>query len=186
MRLDSLRTVVSGRLFVICAVLVALCALVTLVVSTRSRVPSEALAGPSVTARGSGGAVPQGGGSSGAPSSSAWTPPKWDTEENPAWKVGVSLRPMDHDIIAALQSGHVERSQVTDLFPDKPYQVRLAGSPATQQFRFVLIDLNRDGKWDERWDLGEPGQIKREVMHDPDALGHDTMYTLNQGKWQPH
>ncbi len=121
-----------------------------------------------------------------------WTAPHWDTEEDPHWKAGVPLRPMDRDIIAALQSGKVERKDVVDVFPDKPYRVRFAGSPATQVVAFVLIDLNRDGKpdspdqWDERWDIREPGTIKRTVTHDPDAQGQQVMYTLIKGRWQPH
>ena len=121
-----------------------------------------------------------------------WIPPRWDTQEDPHWTAGVPLRPMDHDIIAALQSGKVERKDVVDVFPDKPYKVRFAGSPANQTFVYVLIALDRtkatDNKdqWDERWDLSEPGSIKRTVMHDPQAQGHQVMYTLVKGRWQPH
>lgn len=121
-----------------------------------------------------------------------WVPPHWDTEEDPHWKAGIPMRPMDHDIIAALQSGTVERKDVVDVFPDKPYRVRFAGSPATQSFVYVLIALDRtkahDNKdqWDERWDLSEPGTIKRTVMHDPDGQGQQVMYTLVKGRWQPH
>jgi hypothetical protein len=93
---------------------------------------------------------------------------------------------MDHDIIAALQSGTVERTAMPDVFPDRPYKVRFAGSPTTQQFAYVLVDLNRDDKWDERWDLSEPGQIKRTVEHDPEAQGEKVTYTLVKGRWQPH
>jgi len=93
---------------------------------------------------------------------------------------------MDHDIIAALQSGTVERTSMTDVFPDRPYRVRFAGSPASQTFEHVLVDLNRDDKWDERWDLTKPGTIERTVMHDPNAQDQPVMYTLVKGRWQPH
>jgi len=93
---------------------------------------------------------------------------------------------MDHDIIAALQSGTVERTSVPDVFPDRPYRVRLAGSPVTQVFAYVLVDLNRDDKWDERWDLTKPGAIERTVEHDPNGEGQKVMYTLVKGRWQPH
>ena len=121
-----------------------------------------------------------------ASGSSGPMPPKWDTEETPTWRVGVPLRPMDRDIIAVLLSGHVARTAMPDIFPDRPYQVRLAGNPDEGQFQYVLIDMNRDGKWDERWDLSQPGQIRRQVPHDPDALNREVNYTLTHGRWQPH
>lgn len=112
--------------------------------------------------------------------------PHWDTEEDPHWKAGISLRPMDHDIIAALQSGTVARTAMPDVFPDRPYDVRFAGNPETQTFAYVLVDLNRDGTIDEKWDLTKPGAIERVVFHDPDARNQKVMYTLVKGKWQPH
>jgi hypothetical protein len=93
---------------------------------------------------------------------------------------------MDHDIIAALQSGTVERKDVADVFPDRPYKVRFAGNPATQTFAYVLIDLNRDDQWDEKWDLSVPGAIKRTAFHDPQAQGQEVSFTLVKGRWQPH
>jgi hypothetical protein len=187
MRAEFLRSAILGRLVVGLGLLALASAVVALVVSTRSRVPTEAHADspPTSSARWRP-ADPSSPAATAGPSSSAWQPPKWSTEEDPRWKVGVPMRPMDRDIIAALQSGHIERTAELDLFPDKPYQVRLSGNPTMQQFRFVLVDLNRDGKWDEKWDLGEPGQIKRSVPHDPDGAGHDVMYTLVNGRWQPH
>jgi hypothetical protein len=112
--------------------------------------------------------------------------PVWDTEEIPGWKTGVAMRPMDRDVVAALRSGRIERTSMLDLFPDRAYRVRLTGSARQQQFRWVLVDWNRDGVWDERWDLGEPGQILRTVTHDPDSMGHEVMYTLTHGRWLPH
>ena len=41
-------------------------------------------------------------------------------------------------------------------------------------------------KIDERWDLTEPGTIKRTVTHDPQAQGQQVMFTLVKGRWQPH
>jgi hypothetical protein len=111
--------------------------------------------------------------------------PKWDTQELPNWP-GLPLRPMDHDLIDAMLSGHIARQSMLDLFPDRPYRVRLVGSADMQLFQFAMIDLDRDGKWDEQWDLSKPGQIQRHVAHDPAAGGHEVMYTLAHGKWQPH
>jgi len=122
-----------------------------------------------------------------APASDSGAPGRrWDTEEIPTWKVGVPMRPMDRDIVAALVAGHVDRSRVIDLFPERAYQVRLAGSAETGAFPYLLVDLNRDGTWDERWDLTKPGEIRRTVTHDPDAYGREVTYTLAHGRWQPH
>ncbi len=154
------------------------------VYTARSR-PSEPAGGASQAASPAGDASAAA--STGAAGdASGWTPPHWDTEEDPHWTAGVPLRPMDHDIIAALRSGTIARTSVPDLFPDQPYHVRLAGSPVTQTFAYVLIDLNRDDKWDERWDLTKPGAITRTVEHDPSAQGEKVVYTLVKGRWQPH
>lgn len=134
------------------------------------------------------------GGASASASDAGWKPPVFDTFEDPRYKAGIPMRPMDHDIIAAVQSGKVERKDVLDLFPDKPYRVRLVGSPASQTFVYVLIQMDRTAKqdpdprqaWDERWDLREPGTIKRYVFRDPNAQGEQVMYTLTKGRWQPH
>lgn len=179
MRADLLQPLTLAGLVLVCGVVAA-------VLMTRTQASRAGLAaGQSAADGGPAGPAPPGSSSAGAPAPSVWVP-KWDTEEIPSWKVGVPMRPMDRDIVAVILSGHVERTSMLDLFPDRPYQVRLAGSAALNQFRFVLIDLNRDGKWDEKWDLGEAGQIHRQVMHDPDSAGQEVNYTLAHGRWQPH
>ncbi len=112
--------------------------------------------------------------------------PLWDTQELGGFTGGVAMRPMDREIIAVLRSGAVDRRAMLDVFPDRPYRVRLAGSAELQQFRFVLIDMDRDGTWDERWDLGQAGQIRRELTPNGDAGPEAIMFTMTHGRWQAH
>jgi hypothetical protein len=110
----------------------------------------------------------------------------WQTEEDPNWKVGIPQRDIDHEIFAKLKDPALERTTLLDLFPDRPYHVRVVGSVMEHRFGLVLIDFERDGKWDEKWDLMKPGEIKRHVEHEQAAGGQPVDYTLVHGKWQPH
>ncbi len=112
-------------------------------------------------------------------------PQIFDTVEDPKWKAGVPMRDMDRDIFAQMQNPNLDYKLLTDLFPDKPYKVRLVGSVVERRYGLVMIDLDRDGKWDERWDL-RLGQANRVVEHDPASDGQRGQYTLAHGKWQPH
>jgi hypothetical protein len=112
-------------------------------------------------------------------------PMQFQVEEDPNWKAGVPLREMDRDIFGQMRSESLERTSLPDLFPDRPYRVRLIGSVAERQFGRVLIDFDRDEKWDERWEL-RPGEVRRFVEHDPTAGNQQVEYTLVHGKWQPH
>jgi hypothetical protein len=110
---------------------------------------------------------------------------RFDLHEDPNFTLGLPMRPMDHDIFAAIADGALERKRLPDLFADRPYRVRLVGSVAERHFGMVMIDLERDGSWDERWDL-QPGQVLRDVKKDDAAGGQPVRYTLAHGRWQPH
>ena len=120
-----------------------------------------------------------------SPAPSAPGPQVFDTVEDPNWKAGIPMRDMDRDIFAQLKNDDLDRSKLADLFPDRPYRVRLIGSVTEHRFGLVMIDLNRDGKWDERWDL-RAGQVMRNVEHDEGSGGQRVQYTLVHGKWQAH
>jgi hypothetical protein len=124
-------------------------------------------------------------GSPSSPMGEAEPPQVFDTVEDPNWKAGVPMRDMDRDIFAKFKDPALERSALLDMFPDRPYKVRVMGSASEHRFGLVMIDLNRDGKWDERWDL-RAGQVTRAVEHDEGASGQRVTYTLTHGKWQPH
>jgi hypothetical protein len=112
-------------------------------------------------------------------------PPHFDLAEDPKFKAGIALRPMDHDIFDKLTTLALDRSQMRDVFPDRPYRVHFIGSLAEKRIGLVMVDLNRDGKVDERWDI-KSGEVVRNVQADPHANGVEVRYTLAHGRWQPH
>ena len=108
----------------------------------------------------------------------------FDTMEIPEFKAGIALRPMDRDIFAQLANAHLDRQSLLDVFPDRPYKVRIIGSVAERRFSLVLIDMNRDGKIDERWEL-KGSDVIRTVPQDPNAGDAEVRYALAHGRWQP-
>jgi hypothetical protein len=115
----------------------------------------------------------------------ALPPQIFDNVEDPTWKAGIPQRDMDRDIFAKMKDPQLDRNSLADLFPDKPYKVRLVGSATEHRYGLVLIDLDRDGTWEEKWDL-RPGQVHRHLDHDPASDGRPGDYTMVKGKWQPH
>jgi hypothetical protein len=112
-------------------------------------------------------------------------PQQFDLAENPMSKSGQKLREMDLDILNKIVGRHYERTELEDVFPDRPYRVRFIGSAAEKHIGGVLIDLTRNGKWDERWRL-TTNEVVRDVDHDPIANGMPVHYTLGHGRWQLH
>jgi hypothetical protein len=109
---------------------------------------------------------------------------QFDLTENPQARAGIPLRPMDREIFAAIMGGRIERTRMNDLFPDRPYRVALVGSVAERRIGLVMIDMNRDGKFEERWDL-KGNDVVRSVQQDPAAEGAGVKYALAHGRWQP-
>jgi hypothetical protein len=80
------------------------------------------------------------------------------------------LRPMDRDILARVDEP-LATPQVKDAFVGRPYRVELHQDTGHGRPNRVKIDLNRDGKWDEKWNVdadadaggGKPRRVKREV-----------------------
>jgi hypothetical protein len=112
-------------------------------------------------------------------------PQVFDLAEDPRAKGGIPLRPMDRDIFDRITHLRIDRSQMRDVFPDRPYRVQFVGSIAEHHIGLVMIDLDRDGKFDERWDLKRDG-VTRMVQQDPSADGTPVKYSLSHGRWQPH
>jgi hypothetical protein len=122
----------------------------------------------------------------GAVAASSSAPPKFEVEADPKWQVGVELRPMDRDIFARLMSESLKREELPDLFPDRPYRVRVVGSVYEHRYGLVTIDFERDGKEDERWEIRE-AEVQRTALRDPATPKRPpTLYTLRKGRWQPH
>jgi hypothetical protein len=115
----------------------------------------------------------------------AHKPQVYDSKPEGGFQAGISLRPMDTEIFDAIAKGGLDRNAHLDLFPGRPYHVKLIGSLADQWIGMVVIDMERDGKWDERWKLKED-RVERTVFRDEFSGGMEVMYTLNHGRWQPH
>lgn len=99
---------------------------------------------------------------------------------------GVPVRPMDADIFAAIEKGNISHAQLLDLFPDRPYHVKLVGNSAERTIGFVLIDLHRSGKWDEHWELKTDGTVSRRTLTDTEDSPSNVLFTLRAGYWVPH
>ena len=91
---------------------------------------------------------------------------------------------MDADIFDALAHRPLSRTDLFDLFPDRPYHVRLVGDTLRHRVRAVLIDLERDGTWEERWDLDDT-TVTRRVLQRPAGPGAGTPFALRSGRWLP-
>jgi hypothetical protein len=111
--------------------------------------------------------------------------PQFDLTEDPKFTVGVPLRPMDRDIFAEIVNMKLDRTRMRDVFPDRPYRVAFVGSVSERRIGVVLIDLDRDGKFDERWEL-KKGDVVRNVQQEPAAGETPVKYTLARGRWQVH
>jgi hypothetical protein len=112
-------------------------------------------------------------------------PQQFDLTEIPGYATGIPLRPMDRDIFAEILSPKLERSKMRDVFPDRPYRVTFVGSASEHRIGLVLVDMDRDGKIDERWELKKT-EVRREVEKDPATDRQAVRYTLAHGRWQLH
>ena len=130
-------------------------------------------------------ASPTSGRSTSPASEPSASPQQFDLTDDPRNASGVPLRPMDHDIFTLITSLQLDRTRMPDVFPDRPYRVTFIGSIAERRIGLVMIDLDRDGKFDERWDLKRDGVV-RNVLKDPAADGNPVNYSLAHGRWQPH
>ena len=96
-------------------------------------------------------------------------------------KGGIPLRPMDTEIFQAIERNHFTLERVLDLFPDKPYHVKLVADLQTQRVVGVMVDLERDGRWDERWEMRTDG-CTRHVLKSPNS-NESPSFALVQGRW---
>jgi hypothetical protein len=119
------------------------------------------------------------------PPSSEGAPPHkpqvYDYKEPPMVKIGPPLRPMDSEILDAIAVGEFTHAQRLDLFPDRPYHVKLIGSVPDRWISIVMIDLDRDGKWDEKWTL-KPDSVIRLDFDDREPMGGKP-FMLRHGQW---
>jgi hypothetical protein len=97
-------------------------------------------------------------------------------------KIGMPLRPMDLDIFAMIEKGDVANPQ--DAFPSQPYRVSIMRDHLSGYVVLVTIDLDRNGRIDERWKL-TPDAVERHTSPGPNGTFTDD-FALRGGKWLPH
>jgi len=97
---------------------------------------------------------------------------------------------MDRDVLAKVGEP-LGSDAVKDAFPGRPYRVELHQDAGHARPNRVKIDLDRNGKWDEKWNVEadadggvHPRRVKREV-----APADDESYTqawrLEGDAWKP-
>jgi hypothetical protein len=91
------------------------------------------------------------------------------------------LRPMDQEILAFVHAG-MSGDKLTDAFPRKPYKVNLYRDGGGAGVSRLKIDLDRDGKWDEKWTLAPDGRVKRQVAPADDE-SYTESYLLDGASW---
>jgi hypothetical protein len=92
------------------------------------------------------------------------------------------LRPVDQDILALVRAG-IKGDKLTDAFPKKAYKVNLYRDGGDAGVSRLKVDLDRDGKWDEKWAFGEGGRVKRQVAPADDESYSET-YLLDGSDWK--
>lgn len=117
------------------------------------------------------------------PRPTATTPPAPTASREPQPRPkGEALRPIDRDVLDALDVG-ISGKKTKDAFANKPIKVSLY-----QDADFInrlKLDLDRDGKWDEKWTISREGgvrKIKRKVAPNDDDQ-YTVEYRLREGVW---
>jgi len=92
------------------------------------------------------------------------------------------LRPMDTKIIAKIHAG-ISGKKEKDPW-SKNWKVNLYSDSGDGQVTRLKIDIDRDGKWDEKWTIEEAGaKVKRKVSSGDDDTLYDREYRLRGRKW---
>ncbi|MBM4360599.1 MAG: hypothetical protein FJ096_21030 [Deltaproteobacteria bacterium] len=93
-----------------------------------------------------------------------------------------ALRPIDGRILERVRAG-VASDKVKDAFPGERIKVNLYNESGKIRAK---VDLDRDDKWDEKWDFeSEDGKevVKRRVSTADDDATYDVELRLREGRW---
>lgn len=105
----------------------------------------------------------------------------------------IALRDVDRELLRIYEqsqksAGGAKAPKVKDVFPDRPYKVNLYEEGGV--LARAKIDLNRNGKWDEKWTFA-PGSdaaspvVKRQVSPTDDDTNYSLSYKLVDKAWIP-
>lgn len=96
--------------------------------------------------------------------------------------IGIQTTPLEKKIIGKMGT-KVPQDKLQDAFPGGPRVDLSLGANGVDQAK---VDLDRDGKWDEKWrattENGE-AQIKREVSSADDGQDYDRLFLLTNAGW---
>jgi hypothetical protein len=99
-------------------------------------------------------------------------------------KLGPKVRPMDLEIFDYIANvNKSKRGMIDDIFPKKPYRVKVL-LVEDGFVEGVWIDLNRNGKFDEQWDLA-PDEVNRHLSTKDDGR-YLVDFRLRNGHWLPY
>ncbi len=93
-----------------------------------------------------------------------------------------ALRPMDRAIFA-WQKSAPEKEKSKDVFNSETYKVDAYHDAGKIGMNRLKVDLDRDGKWDEKWDF-DGAEVKRHVAPADDE-SYTREYRLAEGAWRP-
>ena len=108
----------------------------------------------------------------------------------------IPLRDVDRELLRLYEqsqdrkpAARAKAPKIKDVFPDRPYKVNLYEEDGL--LARAKIDLNRNGKWDEKWTFtpgssgaGDP-VVKRQVSPGDDDTNYTLSYKLVDRAWVP-
>jgi hypothetical protein len=96
---------------------------------------------------------------------------------------GPLLRIMDKEVLDYIASGKVPAGVTHDAFPKATYRVDITRDGAKGLVTKVMIDVNRNGQWEEVWALTE-SEVSRKYSLKDDG-NYLSFATLRAGRWAP-
>lgn len=92
------------------------------------------------------------------------------------------LRPVDQKILGQMGAS-ASGDKIKDAFPKESYKVNFYKEATDKTWARLKIDLNRNEKWDEKWDLANGQPVKRQVASKDDE-NYDQTFVWKNGKWE--
>lgn len=116
--------------------------------------------------------------------SSTSTTTSTTTSTNPSTEsvIAKGLRSVDLKIASKLALPITE-DKIKDAFPTEPYKVNFIREGSDKSWSRIKIDLNRNDKWDEKWDLADGKLLKRQVSSKDDE-NYDQTFIWKDSKWE--
>jgi hypothetical protein len=115
-----------------------------------------------------------------APTTAVEMPP-----EPPPEAPSSNLRELDREVLGLLRAG-VTEDKIKDAFPKRTWKVNVYKDPGKSEANRLKIDLDRDEKWDEKWDFERAGgelTVKRHVAPADDEKYREE-YRLRGDRWE--